>query len=322
MQSLHTTTWIVFGTVILALLAVDLWVHRGERADDRRTAILWTVAWIVAGLGFGGYVWARMGTDLAQEYLAAYLIEKSLSLDNLFVFLIIFQSLNIPRQFQHTVLFWGIFGALIFRALFVFIGSAALQRWEWLSFLFGAVLIWAAWRVFRENPAEKTENEAVRWLSRHVPVTDETRSKAFVANVDGRRVATPLLIALVAIELSDIVFAFDSVPAAFAMSRHPFIVYSSNAFAILGLRSLYLVLAHTIAELKELHYGLALVLGFAGVKIVLEQWVHVPALLSVGVIAAVLGVTVWTSLRRRKQAHGRGRRQTSFASDRPAHQEP
>ena len=293
--------WIALGVLVLILLAIDLLAHRGQRAGSRRNAITWSAIWIGAGLLVNVFVWGVFGGQAAYEYLAAYLIEKSLSLDNLFVFLIVFQSLDIPQQHQHRVLFWGIFGALVFRGLFIFVGTAALERWEWITYVFGAILFYAAYRTFREDPAKQEGNKTVAWLSKHLPLTKDARGRAFIAQEDGRRVATPLLVALIAIELTDILFAIDSVPAAFSVSRSPFIVYSSNVFAILGLRALYVVLAHTIAELKYLHYGLAGVLGFAGVKLIIDQWVHLPPLVSIGIIVAVLGTAVWVSLRERRR---------------------
>jgi tellurite resistance protein TerC len=299
--------WLAFGILVLLLLAIDLLAHRGQRASSRRNAILWSIIWVAAGLLVNVFVWVVFGGQAAYQYLAAYLIEKSLSLDNLFVFLVVFQSLDIPPQHQHRVLFWGIFGALVFRGLFIFIGTAALERWEWISYIFGAILFYAAYRTFREDPAKQEENTTVAWLSKHLPLTEDVHGKEFIARQDGRRVATPLLVALIAIELTDIMFAIDSVPAAFSVSRSPFIVYSSNVFAILGLRALYVVLAHAIAELKYLHYGLAGVLGFAGVKLIIDQWVHVSPLISVGIIVAVLGTAVWASLRERKEESASGR---------------
>jgi tellurite resistance protein TerC len=211
--------WIALGVTVLAMLLIDLLGHRGEHGKSRKAAIVWTVVWIVAGLGFNVIVWATMGSTAGQEYLAAYLIEKSLSVDNLFVFLIVFANLNVPHKLQHSVLFWGIFGALVFRALFIFLGVAALEKANWVAYVFGAILLYAAWRAFRDDPTEDKESGAVKWLSQRLPVTSKMHDGAFIAKQDGKRVATPLLIALIAIELTDIVFAIDSVPAALSVSR-------------------------------------------------------------------------------------------------------
>ena len=302
MQNIPTWVWAVFWGVVLVLLAVDLLAHRGRHGESHKAAVIWSGVWIATGLLFNVLVWRVFGAQPAQEYLAAYFIEKSLSLDNVFVFLVIFRSLGIPSRAQHNVLFLGIFGALVFRALFIFLGAAALERWHWVAYVFGGILLFTAWRVFKEDPAEQTENKAVRWLARRLPVTHEVHEKKFIVRLeDGRRVATPLLLALLGLELTDIVFAVDSVPAAFAVTQDTFIIYSSNAFAILGLRALYLLLAGTVGQLRYLHYGLAGVLAFAGLKMVLEPWLHVPPLLSVAIIVTLIGVSVWASWRARKR---------------------
>ncbi|WP_163997730.1 TerC/Alx family metal homeostasis membrane protein [Pyxidicoccus caerfyrddinensis] len=306
MHHIPTWIWAVFWAVVLALIVVDLIAHRGRRGESHRAAIIWSGVWISAGLLFNVLVWRVFGARAAQEYLAAYFIEKSLSLDNVFVFLVIFRSLGIPQRAQHSVLFLGIFGALVFRALFIFLGAAALERWSWVAYVFGAILLITAWRVFREDPAQQQENKAVSWLAHRLPVTQEVHDKKFFVRLaDGRRVATPLLLALMGLELTDILFAVDSVPAAFAVTQDTFILYSSNAFAILGLRALYLLLSGTVGQLRYLHYGLAGVLAFAGLKMVLEPWLHVTPLLSVGIIVVLIGASVWASLRaRRREARG------------------
>lgn len=289
--------WFVFAAVMLAGLVLDLFSHRGEKADTHRAAVGWAVFWVAVGLLFGVYVYVMLGGKATGEYYAAYLIEKSLSVDNLFVFLIIFQTLNIPTEYQRTVLTWGIFGALVFRAIFIFLGAAAIERWHWVVYIFGAILIYAAWKIFKEDPAQKEENKAVIWLSQHLPVVHTLHGHHFFTVRNGRRVATPLLVAVLGLEATDIMFAIDSVPAAFAVSKERFILYSSNAFAILGLRSLYMVLAKSIADLKYLHYGLAAVLAFAGAKLVTAEWFHFPAWASITVIVVAIGLSVVASVR-------------------------
>lgn len=293
--------WAAFAVVVTILLVVDLFAHRGDHADSRKRALIWTLVWVGTGLAFCVFVWAVFGGQPAKEYLAAYLIEKSLSLDNLFVFLIIFQSLSIPKDEQHRVLFWGIFGAVIFRGIFIFAGAAAVQRWGWMSYVFGGILLLAAIHAFREEPGEKDTSRIVKWLSQHLPVTRNTHGHSFIAKENDCWAVTPLLIALVAVELTDILFAIDSVPAAFSVSEDPFIIYSSNVFAILGLRALYLLLADMLDKLAYLHYGLSVILGFAAVKILIEDWVHIPALLSVAIIATIIAVTVWVSVAKRRR---------------------
>jgi tellurite resistance protein TerC len=296
--------WIVLAATIGVLLAIDLFVHRGERASGKRFAIIWSVIWIAAGLAFNVLVWMVLGQQAGAEYLAAYAIEKSLSVDNLFVFLIIFQSLNLSKQNQQTVLMWGVLGALVFRALFIMLGVSALDRWDWIVYVFAVLLIVAAIHAVRKDPSVEKESGLVNWLSSHLPVTSHFDGSRFWIEQNGKRVATPLLIAVVAVELSDIMFAIDSIPAALAVTRDRFIVYSSNAFAILGLRALYLVLATTIAHMRYLHYGLAAVLAFAGVKMLLGDAFHIPPLISVAIVVFAIGVSVLLSIRARPREPG------------------
>jgi tellurite resistance protein TerC len=298
-----TWTWIVFAGVLFPLLFLDLYVHRGGRHSSRGAAIAWSIVWVAVGLAFTFFVWAVGDGRAAQEYLAAYLIEKSLSLDNLFVFLLVFASLRVPPKLQHTALTWGIFGALVFRAIFVFAGAAALRQWHWVNYVFGAILFVAALHALREHPDQVKESKLARWLSRHMRVTDKVEGPHFFVVRNGRRYATPLLVAVIALELTDVMFAVDSVPAALAVTRHEFLVYSSNAFAILGLRALYLVLARTISQMRYLHYGLAGVLAFAGLKLVASEWMKVPPLVSVAIIVLMVGAAIWASVRATRHEH-------------------
>lgn len=297
-----TWIWIVFGITVLVLLAVDLFTHRGEHGTSRKAAITWSAVWVGVGLAFGVFVWAVLGGHAAGEYFAAYLIEKSLSVDNLFVFLLIFQTLAIPTHQQHRVLVWGIFGALVFRALFIFLGVRALERIDWMVYVFAAVLLFASFRIVRQDPREHTESRIVHWLSRHLPVTHEIHEHRFISKVDGRTVATPLLIAVLALETTDVMFAVDSIPAALAVTRDEFLVYSSNAFAILGLRALYLVMADLVANLRYLHFGLGAVLAFAAFKLLTADVLHVPPWLSIAIIVVLLGSAVVASVIHRKRS--------------------
>ncbi len=286
--------------LILILLVIDLVAHRDDHATSRKSAIIWSIIWIASGLAFNVFVYNMFGGRAGQQYLAAYLIEKSLSLDNLFVFLIVFRGLNTPEKHQHRVLFWGIFGALVFRGLFIFAGAVAIERWQWVSYIFGALLLYGAYSALRKDPARERKSEVVEWLSNHLPVTEKVQDTKFFSIENGKHVATPLFVALVAIELTDIAFAIDSVPAAFSMSHSRFILYSSNVFAILGLRALYITLAHSLARLKYLRYGLAGVLAFAGFKLIADQWIEIHTLVSVGVIVLMIGLSVWASLGEKK----------------------
>jgi tellurite resistance protein TerC len=231
-EQLPLWAWFVFGAGLLACVAVDLILHRGSRQRSRAAAVTWTALWIGVGLGFAFVVWGVLGGRRAWEYVTAYLVEKSLSIDNLFVFLVIFRTLGIPHDNQRSVLSWGILGALVFRLGFVLLGVAAIERYHWVMYIFAAVLAWAAVRMVREDPTKAKESRAARWLARHLPVAPELHGGSFFTRLQGRRVVTPLLVGLLAVELTDIVFAVDSVPAALAVSPSRFVVYSSNALEV------------------------------------------------------------------------------------------
>jgi tellurite resistance protein TerC len=298
MKGMTMWGWTAFAASVAVLLAIDLYAHRGRRGGSLRAAYIWSIVWVAAGLLFTLVVWHYLGARPAHEYLAAYLIEKSLSLDNLFVFLIIFRNLSIPQEYQHNVLYWGILGALLFRALFIFMGIAAIERFAWVSYIFAGILLLAAWHSFRQDPALSMTNRSVEWLSRHLPLTREIHGTHFFVRQKGKIVATPLFLALLGLEMTDIAFAVDSVPAALAVSRNLFVVYSSNIFAILGLRALYSALALALTRLRYLHYGLAGVLAFAAIKIIMEDWVSIHPLAAVGITVLLIGAAVWASWRK------------------------
>ena len=290
--------WIVFACVFGVLLTVDLLAHRFGRRESRSRTLFWSLLLIGAGLGFGAFVWAITDARTAEEYFGVYVLEKSLSLDNLFVFLLVFTSLKIPERHQRTGLSWGIFGALTFRAILIFAGVRIVERWAWTEYVFAAFLFYAAWHAFREDPLAQKENRIIKWLSKRLPVSEKTDTSKFVVRESGVRKATPVLVAVVAIECSDFIFAVDSVTVALSLTRNEFLIYTANAFAILGLRALYMLLAKTIAGLRYLHYGLAAILAFAGLKMVLGEQVDVPPLVSVGIVAACMGISAWFSVRR------------------------
>jgi tellurite resistance protein TerC len=268
--------WALLAIIVLCSIAIDLFAHRRHRVDSRARALAWTGVWIAVACAFGAWVGVRFGAQAAEEYFAAYLLEKSLSLDNLFVFLLVFGSLGIPQADQRRVLTWGILGAIVFRGLLIFAGAAAIERWHSLTYVFGALLLFAGVKLLASRGGAE-DSKIVRWLVTHVKWPRA-------------------MIALVAIELTDVVFAIDSVPAAFAVSQEEFILYSSNLFAILGLRALYIVLASALAELRYLKLGLAAVLGFAGLKLLLASYVKLSPLVSVAIIAVCLGVSVAASI--------------------------
>lgn len=288
--------WAILALVLAISITIDLFAHRGDHVDSRRRALAWSGMWITVAVAFGLFVTVHFGAVAGEEFFAAYLLEKSLSVDNLFVFLLVFGALGIPESAQRRVLTWGIVGALVLRGAMIFAGAAAVHRWHWLTYGFGAILLLAAWKLMREPGATK-DSRLLRWLERHLPWTPQLDGHRFFTRLRGRRVATPLLLALITIELTDVVFAIDSVPAAFAVSEDTFILYSSNMLALLGLRALYAVLASALAKLRYLRIGLAGVLFFAGAKLVAASWISIPPLLSIAIIAAILTIAVGASLR-------------------------
>lgn len=307
--SVPAWAWGLLALVLVISISIDLFAHRGSHVDSKKRALAWSLGWIGVALAFNLFVALEFGRSAGEQFLAAYLLEKSLSVDNLFVFLLVFSALRIPVTEQRRVLTWGIAGAIVTRGLLIFVGAAAVKEWNAVLYVFGAILLIAAVKLLKE-PEEEGENRVLLWLERKVPWTRNLDGHKFITHVEGRRVATPLLLALVAIELTDIVFAIDSVPAAFAVSTDTFIIYSSNLLAILGLRALYVVLAGLLADLRYLRFGLAAVLGFAGAKLLLSSWIHIPPLLSVAVIASCIAISVVFSVRaNRRERIGREARQ-------------
>jgi len=292
--SVPTWAWALLAVVLAACLSIDLVAHRGDRVDSRRRALAWSGVWVGAALAFNGFVAVRFGAEAGEQFLAAYLLEKSLSIDNLFLFVVVFAALGIPAAEQRRVLTWGIVGALVTRALFIGLGVAALHRWHGLTYVFGAILVITAVKLLRAS-GEPTKPRILGWLERHLPWTSTLHGHHFVARVRGRWLGTPLLVALIAIELTDLVFALDSIPAAFAVTEDTFILYSSNIFAVLGLRALFVVLAGALESLRHLRFGLAAVLAFAGAKMLLASWIVVSPIASVLVIVGCIGATVVTS---------------------------
>ncbi len=294
--------WLAFGAIVVVSLVLDLVAHRGGHGQSRKSAITWSVAWIACALVFAGWIAFELGGGPAQDFVSAYLMEKSLSIDNLFVFMVIFDRLRIPPAEQHRVLYWGILGALVARALFIAGGTALLGRWHDVVYLLGLFLIYTAYRTLRtEAPAGG--DKLLRFMEKSSRLTHELHGHHFLAREAGRLVGTPLLIALLAIEASDIMFAVDSVPAVFAISEDPFIVYSSNVFAILGLRALYLVVSDLLRDLHYLRYGLAAILALAGTKMLLSGIVKIPPAVSLGLIVTILAAAIIPSIRRRSVEH-------------------
>jgi tellurite resistance protein TerC len=294
--------WIGFHLFILVLLSAELvYVRQQGPAKVRSTSISATILWIAAALAFGLFILRTLGGQSATEYLAGYAIEESLSIDNLFLFLLLFRIFKVEPGHQPKVLFWGVTGAILMRGAFIAAGLGLLARFHWISYAFAAILIIAAIRLVL--PSEK-KNEThtprwIAWLSRVRPVS--LRQDRFFVMEDGRRMVTVLFLALIAIELTDLVFALDSIPAVLSITQHPFIAYTSNIMAVMGLRSLYFLLAHLLAKLRFLHYGLAAVLAFAALKMLSAHWLQIGPVQSLIVIVIILGFTITLSLLRKER---------------------
>jgi tellurite resistance protein TerC len=291
--------WLAFVVFVMAMLALDLGVfHRKSRVVGFRESLIWSGVWIALALVFAGIVWRGFGAERGIEFVTGYLIEKALSVDNIFVFVVIFAALGIPDRYQHRVLFWGILSALVLRAAMIFAGAAVLTRFHWLIYVFGALLVVTGVKLFlgRNAQGHPEDGWVMRVTRRLVPSTSTLDADRFFTRANGRRLATPLFLALVLVEISDVVFAVDSIPAIFAITEDPFIVFTSNIFAILGLRSLFFVLAGLVEKFRYLKVGLAAVLVFVGVKMMAVEIYKLPPIASLVVIAGILGGSVVASL--------------------------
>ena len=291
--------WIGFTIFVLAMLTIDLGVfHRKARAVKFKEALGWTVVWIGLSLIFNFGIWYYFGQQKGLEFLTGYLIEKALSVDNVFVFLIIFSFFRVPKQYQHKVLFWGVLGALVMRAIFIFLGAAMIQRFHWVIYIFGALLVFTGLKLlFQKEGDIHPERNIVYRLGRKVfPTVSDYRGHNFFVRENGKLFATPLFLVLITVEATDLLFAVDSIPAIFAITTDPFIVYTSNIFAILGLRALFFVISGVMDKFHYLKIGLALVLIFVGVKMSIVHYYKIPILVSLGVVAGLLGGSIVASM--------------------------
>jgi len=291
--------WTGFLAFVLAMLALDLGVfHREAHKVSVKEAAIWSAVWVACALAFNALLWKGFGPQTGLEFLTGYLIEKALSVDNIFVFVLIFSAFSVPDAYQHRVLFWGILGALVMRAIFVALGAALLAKFHWVLYLFGAFLLITGVKmlVFKDTEFDPRSNPVFRLFKRLVPAVETHDGPAFTVVRNGKRYATPLLLVLVAVELTDVVFAVDSVPAIFAVTGDPFIVFTSNIFAILGLRSLYFLLAGVVGQFHLLKVGLSLALVFVGLKMLVVDVYKIPVLLSLTVIALLVGGSIAASL--------------------------
>ena len=291
--------WTIFSVFVLGMLALDLGVFsRKPHEVHFKEALTWSAVWVALAMLFNAWIYWRFGSQKALEFMTGYVIEKALSVDNIFVFVVLFAAFAVPKIYEHRVLFWGVIGAIVMRAIFIGLGAALISRFHWVMYLFGAILIITGIRllVTSDDEPHPERNPMFRFARRFIPATHEYHGKQFLARVDGRWLATPLLVVLIAIEATDVVFAVDSIPAIFAITEDPFLVYTSNIFAILGLRAMYFLLAGVIDRFHLLKVGLAIVLMFVGVKMVIVDWYKVPIGASLGVIAVVLAGSVGASM--------------------------
>ncbi|WP_405218614.1 TerC family protein [Agrococcus sp. Ld7] len=299
--------WLAVLGAIVAMLAIDLFAHRRAHVIGVREALAWSIVWVLSGISFGIVVWNMWGAEYGQQYFAGYLIEKSLAVDNVFIWAIIFAAFAVPRELQHRVLFLGVLGALIFRGIFIAAGAALIQNFSWILYVFAAFLILTGIQLLRtRNEHVHPERSVVlRLFRRFVPMTDVYYGQRFLVRKAGVLVATPLLAVLVLVEVTDIVFAVDSIPAIFAVTSEPFLVFTANAFAILGLRAMYFLLADLIHRFIYLKIGLAFVLVWVGIKMALLDVFYIPTTVSLAVVALIITVSIGASL---IATRGQGRR--------------
>src|SRR5688572_22428210 len=291
--------WVGFIAFVLAMLALDLGVfHRKAHAVRPREAGIWVAVWVSLALIFAGGLWYFYNKDIALTFLTGYVIEESLSVDNLFVMVVIFNYFRVPAESQHRVLFYGILGALVMRGLFIGLGAFLIERFSWILFVFGAMLVFTGVRMLfkQDEEFDGEKNRVVRLVRKHVPLTMDYHGNQFFVGFDGRNVATPLFLVLVLVEFTDLIFAVDSIPAIFGITEDPFLVFTSNIFAILGLRSMYFLLAAVVEKFYLLKYGLALILTFIGVKMLIESFYHIPIGASLGVVLGTLALSIAASM--------------------------
>lgn len=295
-----TTLWVGFSVFILFMLSLDLGLfNRKAHRITYREASIWSAVWISLAAVFAAIVFLNLGTQRGLEFVTGYLIELSLSVDNLFVFLLIFSYFKVPARYQHRVLFWGVMGALVMRLTMIFVGAALINKFSWIIYIFGAFLVFTGIRMFRQEDTDiqPEENFIVRLVTRYIPLTHQYEEEKFFTKINGRRTGTLLLLVLIIVEVTDLVFAVDSIPAIFAITTNTFIVYTSNVFAILGLRSMYFLLAGVVEKFHYLKMGLAIVLTFIGTKmLIVALGVHVPIYASLIFVAVVLLGSVFASL--------------------------
>ena len=308
----------VFFVAILIMIGIDMLSLKknGAHKVSVKEALVWSLVWVTVSCAFAGWLYWEIGHNQAYghelaktkvlEYLTGYVLEKSLAVDNIFVFLMIFSYFKVPPQYQHRVLLYGVFGAIVLRAIMIFVGAVLVREFEWILYIFGAFLLYTGLKMItpQDDEADLSQNKLLNWLKKHVPVSQDFHEEKFFTVENGKRIATPLLLVLIMIELSDVVFAVDSIPAIFAVTTDPFIVLTSNIFAILGLRAMYFLLADVADRFIFLKYGLAFVLSFLGIKMLIMKWIHVPIGVSLSVVFGAIGVSILISLLHNRKQNG------------------
>jgi len=304
--SIQNIMWLVFATVMTVMFILDLWVFNRKSHEIRfREALTWTLVWVGLAMAFNAGVWYLLGPAKALEFFTGYIIEESLSVDNLFVFIMIFSYFHVSRAQQPKILKWGIIGALVMRGVFILVGIELIERFHWMVYIFGAILIYTGFKMAfgGDEKVEPEKNPLVRLVRRFMPITKRIRGDKFFIRRRGIWAATPLFLTLIVVESSDVIFAVDSIPAVLAVTHDPFIVYSSNVFAIMGLRSLYYLLAHVMEMFVYLKLGVSCILAFVGAKMLLVDVVEIPLLLSLGVIIGTLTISILTSVLIARKTH-------------------
>jgi tellurite resistance protein TerC len=290
--------WLAVLGIILGMLAIDLFAHRHASVISLKEAGIWSAIWISLGIAFGVFIWSMYGAELGQQYFSGFVIEKSLAVDNVFVWAIIFAAFSVPREYQHRVLFLGVLGALVFRGIFIALGYGLIQSFGWILYLFAAFLIWTGIQMMikRNEHMDPTKSRFLKLFKKYIPTTDKFYGQRLLVRVGGVLVATPLMIVLALVEFTDIIFAVDSIPAIFAVTDEPFIVFTANAFAVLGLRAMYFLLADLIHRFVYLKIGLSFILVWVGIKMAMHDFYKVPTTISLTVILSVISISILASL--------------------------
>lgn len=307
--------WLVVIGLILVMLAIDLFAHRQAKVIEVKEAAVWSAVWVTLGIAFGFLVWWMFGPDRAQEYFSGFVIEKSLAVDNVFVWAMIFAAFSIPREYQHRILFLGVVGALVFRGIFIALGAALIYQFSWILYLFAAFLLYTGVKMLqqRNEHYDPTKSKFYLWFNRKVRTTDKLYGQRMFVRIGGVLFATPLLVVLALVEFTDIIFAVDSIPAIFAVTDEPFLVFTANAFAVLGLRAMYFLLSDLIHRFVYLKVGLAVILIWVGIKMALHDFYKVPTTISLAVIILVIAIAVIASL---VKSRGEGRHEVEVDNKR------